>query len=131
MEVIPTHSLLPTIKEFFQISVTFFMTVIAWIFFRSDTIAQAFQIINEIFSSSLFQWPTFLNNHDKIYLLIHGLMISILLVVEWLHRDKQFGLQFNSKTMNSTFQRWSIYTVIVIFILLFGGKQNNFIYFQF
>jgi D-alanyl-lipoteichoic acid acyltransferase DltB (MBOAT superfamily) len=131
LDIISTQSNLPTIKEFFQIVITFLMTVMAWIFFRSDTISQAIDIVKEIFSSTFFQRPNFLNNHDMIYLLIHSVMILVLVWVEWLHRDKQFGLQFNLKTMSSTAKRWSIYTVIVLFILLFGGKQNNFIYFQF
>ena len=131
LHVIPTHNLLPSLKEFFQILFTFFLTVIAWIFFRSDTISQAFKIIKEIFSKSIFQKPSFLGKFDMIYFFIHCAMIGLLIMVEWLHRDKQFGLQFNRKTMNSKVRRWSIYTVIVLFILLFGGKQNNFIYFQF
>ena len=131
LEIISTHSFFPSIKEFFQISFTFFLTVIAWIFFRSNTISQAFAIIREIFSKSFFQTPTFLGNENILYVIIHCCMIGILILVEWMHRDKQFGLQFNQKTMNSGLKRWSIYAVIVVFILLFGGKQNNFIYFQF
>jgi D-alanyl-lipoteichoic acid acyltransferase DltB (MBOAT superfamily) len=131
LEIISTHAFLPSAKEFFQILFTFFITVIAWIFFRSDTISQAFSIIKKIFSKSLFQAPTILGSENILYFLIHCCMIGILILVEWKHRDKQFGLQFNQKTMNSSFKRWSIYAVIVVFILLFGGKQSNFIYFQF
>lgn len=131
IEGISTNSLLPSIREFFQISITFFLTVIAWIFFRADSISHAFSILKGIFSKSFFQAPNFLAKHDLIYLTIHCLMIGFLLIVEWLHRDKQFGLQFNGKILNSKFKRWSIYTLVALFILLFGGKQNNFIYFQF
>ena len=131
LNVIPTNNLFPSLKEFFQISFTFFLTVIAWIFFRSDSIKQAFEILKKIFSRSFFQLPNFLGKNDIIYFLIHCSLIFFLFFVEWLHRDKQFGLQFNERTMNSTFKRWSVYSIIVIFILLFGGKQNNFIYFQF
>jgi len=131
LDIIPTHNFLPSIKEFFQISFTFFLTVIAWIFFRSDNISQAFSIIGEIFSKSSLSIPDFLGKHDMIYLIIHCCMIGVLLVTEWLHRDKQHGLQFNNATLHSKVRRWSVYAVIVVFILLFGGKQNNFIYFQF
>jgi len=131
LDIIPTHNFLPSIKEFFQISFTFFLTVIAWIFFRSDNISQAFSIIGEIFSKSSLSIPDFLGKHDMIYLIIHCCMIGVLLVTEWLHRDKQHGLQFNNATLYSKVRRWSVYAVIVVFILLFGGKQNNFIYFQF
>jgi hypothetical protein len=131
LDIIGTHKLLPSLKEFFQISITFFLTVIAWVFFRSDTITQAFSIIGKIFSKSFFQLPTFLGKNDPIYLAIHCLMVGVLFLVEWLHRDKKHGLEFNEKTSNSVVKRWLIYSVIVVFILLFGGKQNNFIYFQF
>lgn len=131
IEVISTNALFPSVKEFFQISFTFFLTVIAWIFFRADSITHAFSILKVLFSKSFFQKPDFIGAHDTFYLLIHITMIIVMIVIEWLHRDKQFGLQFNQKTLNSTFKRWSIYTIIVVFILLFGGKQNNFIYFQF
>ena len=131
LDIIPKHNLFPSIKEFFQILFTFFLTVIAWIFFRSDNIHQALSISKEIFSASFFQTPNFLGNHDIMYFIIHCIMIALLIIVEWIYRDKQFGLQFNKPFMNSTVKRWSVYAVIVVFILLFGGKQNNFIYFQF
>ena len=131
LDIIGTHKLFPSLKEFFQISITFFLTVIAWVFFRSDTISQAFTIIRTIFSKSFFQLPSFLGKNDPIYLAIHCLMVGVLFLVEWLHRDKKHGLEFNEKTANSVVKRWLIYSVIVVFILLFGGKQNNFIYFQF
>jgi alginate O-acetyltransferase complex protein AlgI len=94
-------------------------------------LTHAFLILKGIFSKSFFQIPNFLGKHDLIYLMIHCLMIGVLLLIEWLHRDKQFGLQFNQNILQSSYKRWSIYTVLVLFILLFGGKQNNFIYFQF
>jgi D-alanyl-lipoteichoic acid acyltransferase DltB (MBOAT superfamily) len=131
LHVIPTHQFFPSIKEFFQISLTFFLTVIAWIFFRSESITQAFSILKEIFSKSLFQKPNFLNIQNLNYFMIHSCLIGILMLVEWMHRDKQFGLQFDKKIMNSIVKRWSAYAVIIVFILLFGGKQSNFIYFQF
>jgi len=131
IDVIATHSFFPSVKEFFQILFTFFLTVIAWVFFRSDTIAQAFAILRQIFSKSLFEMPNFLGKNDMMYVVIHCGLIGFLLLVEWMHRDKQYGLQFNERTMNSTVKRWSIYAIIIVFILLFGGKQNNFIYFQF
>ncbi len=131
LEVISTHKFLPSLKEFFQIQITFFLTVIAWIFFRSDSIKQAFYIVSKIFSKSIFQTPTFLQSVDIIYLIIHCFMVFLLLVVEWMHRDKRHGLEFNTKTSQSIIKRWVIYSVLVLFILLFGGKQNNFIYFQF
>src|SRR5690606_24260260 len=41
MEVVAENSYLPSIKEFFQMSLTFGLTVIAWIFFRAENIGHA------------------------------------------------------------------------------------------
>lgn len=54
--------------------------------------------------------------------------ILVLLVVEWLQRDKQHGL---SKLPNNKYIRFSIYIVLSLIILFFRGGQSNFIYFQF
>lgn len=131
IETISTNGIFPSFKEFFQILITFFLTVIAWIFFRAESLTHAFSILKRIFSKSFFQVPNFLEKHDLIYLLIHSLMIGLLILVEWMHRDRQFGLQFNENLLQSKYKRWSIYCALVLIILLFGGKQNNFIYFQF
>lgn len=131
LEVISTHKFLPSLKEFFQINLTFFMTVIAWIFFRAESITQALDIIKRIFSKSLFQIPDYLGKNDMLYFIIHVGLVGVLLLVEWMHRDKQFGLQFNESMLKKTWARWTVYAFIMVLILLFGGKQSNFIYFQF
>ena len=41
IETISTHAVLPSFKEFFQIMTTFFLTVIAWIFFRAKSLSAA------------------------------------------------------------------------------------------
>ena len=48
---------LPTIKEFFQMSITFFITVIAWVFFRADSIGYAWSYLSSLFSFDLFKIP--------------------------------------------------------------------------
>ena len=53
-DVVAKGSLLPSFKEFFQIIYTFFLTVLAWVFFRSENITKALEIFREIFSDSLF-----------------------------------------------------------------------------
>lgn len=131
LEFISTHKFLPSLKEFFQINLTFFMTVIAWIFFRAESITQALDIVKRIFSKSLFQMPDYLSKNDMLYFFIHVGLVGFLLLVEWMHRDKQFGLQFNESLLKKTSARWAAYAFIMVLILLFGGKQSNFIYFQF
>lgn len=131
LEVIAADKFFPSLKEFIQINITFFMTVIAWIFFRAESISQALNIIRKIFSSSLFQMPDYLGKNDLLYFVIHLGLIGFLLLVEWIHRDRQFGLQFHEPMLKKPMARWTIYAFVMVLILLFGGKQSNFIYFQF
>jgi len=56
-------------------------------------------------------------------------LIILLLVVEWIQRKKQHGLEI--KSISSTFIRWSVYYILILIIILFGGQQQSFIYFQF
>src|SRR4030095_798603 len=54
LEIIGQGRTLPTLKEFFKMSVTFALTVFAWIFFRAASVKHALNYIGEIFSPSLF-----------------------------------------------------------------------------
>ncbi|MDR0811172.1 MAG: MBOAT family protein [Paludibacter sp.] len=126
--------ILPSIKEFFQMLLTFLLTVIAWIFFRADTISDAFRYIAKIFSQSLFAKPyvsdilldRFFPKTDVLALFA---MIPLMLVIEWLMRDKQHGLQIDG--IRSKPLRWAIYLGVLLLIWVFGGQQQAFIYFQF
>ena len=76
--------------------ITFGLTLIAWVFFRSDSVAAAFSYIQDIFSSSLFTIPRIKTNYIWVF-------IVMLLVFEWIFREKQHGLQLNQvKDTNST-----------------------------
>tara|TARA_R110002073_G_scaffold72537_1_gene177586 strand:- start:608658 stop:610094 length:1437 start_codon:yes stop_codon:yes gene_type:complete len=115
--------ILPTIKEFFQIGVTFFLTVIAWVFFRSATIADSFSYLNEIFSKSIFSFP-------EIYPKSLFLLILLFTLVEWIQRIKQHALQLNS-LKTPWYLQWLGYYIILFLIFFYGGSQQEFIYFQF
>ncbi|OYU85069.1 MAG: membrane-bound O-acyltransferase family protein [Flavobacterium sp. BFFFF2] len=131
IDTVSDQNIFPSLRTFFQIMVTFLLTVFAWIFFRSDSIGQAFDIIGNIFSPTLFTKPQLVGIKDPIYVLIHVLMIGILFGAEWVQRSKHHALQFSSYGAKNRVLRWSIYSIVVLLILLFGGKQGTFIYFQF
>ncbi len=69
-------------------SVTFSLTVLAWVIFRAENISHAISYLSEIFSPSLFTFPQIL----PIDLLI---IIVIFLMIEWFNREKQFALNFS------------------------------------
>ena len=112
----------PSIKELFQILVTFIIATLAWVFFRAENLGAALSYIQGIFDSSLFSTPSFLNT------VILG-SIALCLIFEWWHRDKEYGLQFGVKVPKVI--RWSSYYMLMGFIFFYGGKSQEFIYFQF
>ena len=123
--VVAQGSLLPSVKEFFQILLTFVLAVIGWIIFRAKTMNQAVDFISSMFTNRFFDFSAL---YGKSILLI-GLM---LLIVEWLQRDKQHALQFpNNRVFGNRNIRWITYVVIYLAMISFTGTNQTFIYFQF
>jgi D-alanyl-lipoteichoic acid acyltransferase DltB (MBOAT superfamily) len=123
---------LPSIRETLQMGITFFLIVIAWIFFRADSLYMAFDYISIIFSPKFFVlpiqdfWSMNTGNH-LIYLFF--LLIGFILV-EWFQREKNHGLELDSQKLPKTV-RWAFYYVVIIFCFIMNGVQQEFIYFQF
>ena len=116
---VATNRTMPTFKELMQMSFTFLLAALGWIIFRSDNISQTVQIFSSIFSTSLFQMPVL----SKTFI-----FVLVMLVVEWLNREKEHPFQIAIK---SKILRYVIYYVIMLTIVLFSGNQETFIYFQF
>ncbi len=122
-DTVAGNKLFPGFGELLSVLFTFFLTLIAWIFFRATDVLHASQIISEIFSSSVFTYT----NHLFVKEI---LMIGLLVVVEWLQRNKQHALQFEEITI-PRYLRWVVYQVIIVSIVIWGGGRQEFIYFQF
>ncbi|MBF0449795.1 MAG: MBOAT family protein [Candidatus Magnetomorum sp.] len=118
-------SCLPSSVELIQMGRTFFFTVIAWIFFRSETVGDAFAYISKIFSISLFSKPEIFPTQLILFIL---LFVS----VEWFQRDKQHALQLSGRLFLLKKIRYSFY-VFMVFCIYYAGNFNSytFIYFQF
>jgi D-alanyl-lipoteichoic acid acyltransferase DltB (MBOAT superfamily) len=121
--LVAENRLLPNLKEFFQMSLTFFITTIAWVFFRSETISKSFEIINVIFSKSIFSLPEEIPSKFLV-------IVIVFIVIEWLQRDKHHALQLDNGKMPRII-RFSIYYLIIFIIIWKGGNHQEFIYFQF
>ena len=104
---------------------TFLLTVVGWIIFRAETIAQAWDYIVSMFVKFQICIPTY-GLREIVYILI-------LLSVEWLQRDKQHALQFNhcNGALKYRTIRWAVYMMLIVAILVLSGVQAEFIYFQF
>jgi D-alanyl-lipoteichoic acid acyltransferase DltB (MBOAT superfamily) len=127
VDIVAQGKSLPSLKEFFQMAVTFSIALMAWIFFRANSVSDAFNYIKTIFSETLFSFPSFKNMHSAVVLL---LLISLFFIIEWFGREKDFALK--SLFVNQPrWVRWSFFYMIVACIFYFHTSQKQFIYFQF
>jgi alginate O-acetyltransferase complex protein AlgI len=112
----------PSVKESIQMIVTFMLTCFAWIFFRSDSLFDAWHYIYRMFGVYNFHFWDILN-----YTKVIGLLF-IFLLLEWRGRELLSPLVFEKKWM-----RRISYAVIVMLIIFYGMyvNPNSFIYFQF
>lgn len=127
MDTLAQGRLLPSIKEFLQIGTTFTLTVLAWIFFRAENIKHAFAYFAEIFSSSLLTVPNFPGRSAAITTL---LLIGVFILFEWLGRNNEYAIEKTGENYHRGY-RWFLYYSLIIVIAIYGGTQQEFIYFQF
>lgn len=118
---------LPTVKELLLMLITFGLTVFAWIFFRAENIGHAIKYISGIFSPSLFSIPNF----GKLgRALTNIILIIFFLLIEWQGRERKYAIEHLGLNWKRP-TRYALYYLIVILIFWFGGKEQQFIYFQF
>jgi len=111
-----------------QMGVTFLQVIFAWIFFRADSVTQAFKYIGRIFSRSLFSVPQL--DVNKVQLLEVIILILCFIIVEWQGRENQYAIEKLSWLRKRGYRLTFYYTLVVV-IFLFTGKEQQFIYFQF
>jgi D-alanyl-lipoteichoic acid acyltransferase DltB (MBOAT superfamily) len=118
---------LPNLKEFSLMLLTFSLTVFAWIFFRANNMGHAINYISEILSPSLFTIPKFTGMFKAITTVI---LVCIFIIIEWTGREKQFAISHLGLNWGRPF-RHAFYYALIFAIFWFGGKEQQFIYFQF
>ena len=125
-DVVAMGRFFPSLKEMGQMLLTFFLAVIGWIVFRANTIEEAWNYICGLFNKSVFSIPWLDNRHYYFPVVIS---IVLMLVVEWLQRDKEHA--FDLSGIQSHVLKFGIYYVMVVALFWFGGHAESFIYFQF
>jgi alginate O-acetyltransferase complex protein AlgI len=116
--VVAENNWFPSIKELFQIGMTYFSTTIAWVFFRSENISSSFKYLN----SMILKFSIPLDNRG-------GITYILLLICFDL-----FLLKNNNEMLEINFfiSRWAFYIVILFLIYLhINLETSEFIYFQF
>jgi len=127
LETVAQGKLFPSIKELTNILLTFGLTVFAWIFFRAENINHAFSYVSEIFSGSLFTIPYFENGTLAIPTIV---LIALFIMLEWHGREGQYAIAKLGRKWKRPL-RYTFYYALIIAIIVFGGKEQQFIYFQF
>jgi D-alanyl-lipoteichoic acid acyltransferase DltB (MBOAT superfamily) len=113
---------LPSLKELLQMSLTFFITLVAWVFFRADNVGHAVSYLHHTFTGSFFSWV-------EIFPKTILSLVLFFIFVEWLGRTNEYAIE-NVDVMNRPL-RWSLYILLIVLMFAFTGEEQQFIYFQF
>lgn len=121
--IVAYGKLLPSLKEVLQVLITFTLTTFAFIFFRAQSVQEAFYFITHIFSAG----PSVLPQQSPVLLVL----LPLFILIEWAGRQHHYaieklGLQWPRML------RWCFYSFIVFCIGMYKDTHTiPFIYFQF
>lgn len=129
LDTVASNALLPSPKDFLRMCGTFFLTLLAWVFFRAESMSHALSYIAGIFSPSIFSAPKFPDS-DKGMVTIGIILVFVL--IEWIGRNRDYALSWIT-TIRHKPMRWIIYFGLLSIIYFMGnyGEKIEFIYFQF
>jgi len=116
------------VKKIFAVIITFHLVLLGWIFFRANSLSDAFYILKHIFSSFSINIPTFGLDQSQWYTAL--LAVAVLLIVHFAERKNSLSNIIRSQP---SILRWSLCFFLVIFVITMGYYDYSlqFIYFQF
>ncbi len=124
--VVAENRWFPNIKEISQILLTFILVTFSRVFFRSESITDAFGFLQQIYSN--FTYETYL--HPLGYRMVdYFILLGLFVLYEFrIRRDERSPFKFKSKVV-----RFALYTLVILGMLLFfdDNIDRSFIYFQF
>lgn len=124
-----TKSYWDKMNRFIQISLTFMLVSIGFIFFRANSIGDAIYIIFHLFTKITLNFQGADLGIGWIQLMIMIMSVMLLELVHLLQAHMQMRRFLDDKPL---FLRWMLYIIVIFSILFFGiFEKNNFIYFQF
>ena len=126
LEIVARDKILPSLREVVQILFTFSLTVIAWIFFRCESVGKALNYLSTVFSKSLFAPPVI---SEPLLTQIVTVFLLFFITVEWIGRTHQYAIARIFSGNKALSVMW--FYLLLILIFLFTGSAQQFIYFQF
>lgn len=124
--VVGENTFFPSLKEVGQVLLTFGIVTFSRIFFRSESITDAFAYIKRIIYNFTYE----VYNHPMGYRMVDYYILLVLFVLyEYsIRKDERSPFKFKSKVV-----RFILYTLVILLMLLFydDNIDRSFIYFQF
>lgn len=120
-------------KNALSVFITFNLVSLAWIFFRANSLNDAFLILGRIFNDLIKlnlagQAAVYIRQHQGDFLIILAVIIFMELI-HFLEQHNQMRAIFTNKPL---LFRWSMYYLLIFAIIFLGVFENiKFIYFQF
>ncbi|WNJ19765.1 MBOAT family protein [Pontibacter sp. G13] len=113
---------LPNLRELWQMATTFALAIIAWVFFRAESVGHALGYLKRMLTlDGGFEMPPG-------SMITPLLWVGLLVGIEWLQRTKKHGFQFDHVPMPI---RWATYVITTIMVFQAFSLDKTFIYFQF
>lgn len=120
LDMVAAGRLLPTVREAFQIAMTFCLVLVAWIFFRANSLHEALHFLWHMGTNDWLVYPEYKGG---------VLYVVVLVTIEWWQRAQAHGLAIAHWPRWS---RWAAYYVLIAGIFWYGHTEYSpFIYFQF
>lgn len=127
LETVAQGRVWPTLKELLQVLFTFGLTLVAWVFFRAESIPQALTYLEGIASPTLLTFPHFSGMQKALTTLAY---VTFFIWMEWIGRENQYALE-NLGLKWPRPWRYAFYYFLIAAIVWYGGDEQQFIYFQF
>ena len=105
---------------------TFALSCLAWVFFRSQGFGQAFRMLGSMFGYVNSPQPKTLSSH--MMFLAFGVAAAALLI-HWVLRDR--SLEWAARRAHWTVRAAVVAVLIVLILMASSGEDHAFIYFQF
>lgn len=122
IEVVASGQLLPSLKDFARIIITFLQITFAWIFFRANSLTDAFAYVSRMFLTLLHKPEIF---PKQLFVII-----VLFILIEWVGRESPYAIAKLGIKWPASF-RWGFYLLMILAMIVLHEKNQQFIYFQF
>ena len=137
-----THFEKSKFKNYWQIFFTFNIVSFSWIFFRSNSLSDAYYVITHLFSNTFEQLLNIFTNEGFIDIIVFGrsrkeflvalMGIGIIVGVHAFKKMKNYRYVDDFLGKTPYWAKMSIYySLLLIVIMFFYDRQETFIYFKF